>query len=389
MLNEKFLEKIICNFETADKKNIKAMLQKIASDRSFFQMVFNAIKEGIIVVGTDRKIQFANRAAKSLIGIPDDFDNINIQLFFRDMDWDAFQNSDNLWAKNIRCDVELLYPIKQVLQFSLVPLQDDNYNSALIILHNVTESRRKTQEIIESEKSNMISLLAAEVAHEIGNPLNSLNIYLQLLKRTLNSEEIDKNEAVELLDIASSEVERLDRIINTFLAAIRSEKPNFENVNLKNIIIETLSLLRYEIESKQINVKCEWPDSLPLIYGDINQLKQALYNLIKNSIQAMTESGNLNIHCGFDDDFIKLKISDSGVGISHENIHKIFEPFYTTKKSGSGLGMMVVERIIREHGAEIIIDSTPGTGTSITLKFPSQTKKLRLLPSPENNLKKL
>ena len=86
MLNEKFLEKIICSIETADKKNVQAILQKIASERSFFQMVFNAIREGIIVIDAERKIQFANRAAKELIGIPENFDNINIQMFFRDME---------------------------------------------------------------------------------------------------------------------------------------------------------------------------------------------------------------------------------------------------------------------------------------------------------------
>ena len=382
MLNEKFLEKIICSLETADKKNVQAILHKIASERSFFQMVFNAIREGIIVIDTERKIQFANRAAKELIGIPEDFSNINIQVFFRDMQWDTFQDSEKLWCRNIRCEVELMYPVKQVLLFSLVPLEDDDNKSALIILHNITESRKKTQEIIESEKSHMISLLAAEVAHEIGNPLNSLNIYLQLLRRSLNSDIFNKNEAAELLDIASSEVERLDRIINSFLSAIRFEKPNFEKVDLKNIIVETLSLLRYEIESKQIKVNCEWPDAIPHISGDINQLKQALYNLMKNSIQAMTENGHLDISCDFDDEFTKVEIKDSGVGISQEDFHKIFEPFYTTKKTGSGLGMMVVERIIREHGAEILINSTPGMGTTVTLKFPRQTKRVRLLPSP-------
>ena len=384
MLNEKFFEKILGDFENVENSNIKNILYKIVNERSFFQMVFNAIKEGIVVIGSDRRIQYVNRAAKSLIGIPDDYDQINIQLFFRDLDWDNIQSKDGLWRKNIKCEVEVLYPVKQLMSFSLVPLEDDGNKSALIILHNITESKVKTQAIIESEKMHMVSLLAAGVAHEIGNPLNSLNIYLQLLKRNLNSETPDTLEALELLSVASSEVERLDKIINQFLSALRSEKPNFERLDIKSIIFETLSLLQYEIELKNVEVKCEWPETLPGINGDYNQLQQAFYNVIKNAIQAMQENGNLDIKCFYNDDYTVVQIADSGKGISHEDIHNIFEPFYTTKEYGNGLGMMIVERIIREHGAEIEINSSPGSHTCVIIKFPRNIKRFRQLPSAEN-----
>ena len=385
MLNEKFFEKILGNLETVEKNNIQSILHKIANERSFFQMVFNAIKEGIVVIGTERRIQYVNRAAKSMIGIPDDYDQINIQLFFRDLDWDNIQSSDGLWRKNIKCEVEVLYPVKQLMSFSLVPLEDDGNKSALIILHNITESKVKTKAIIESEKMHMVSLLAAGVAHEIGNPLNSLNIYLQLLKRNLNSETPDSLEALELLRVASSEVERLDKIINQFLSALRSEKPNFERLDIKSIIFETLSLLQYEIEAKNVEVKCEWPEALPGINGDYNQLQQAFYNVIKNAIQAMQENGKLDIKCFYNDEYTVVQIADSGKGISHEDIHNIFEPFYTTKEYGNGLGMMIVERIIREHGAEIEINSSPGSHTCVIIKFPRNIKRFRQLPSAENS----
>jgi signal transduction histidine kinase len=385
MLNEKFFEKIIGNLDTAEKINIQAILHKIANERSFFQMVFNAIKEGIVVIGGDRKIQYVNRAAKVLIGIPDDYEQINIQLFFRDLDWDNIQSTDGIWDKNIKCEVEILYPVKQLMSFSLVPLADNDNKSALIILQNITESKVKTKAIIESEKMHMVSLLAAEVAHEIGNPLNSLNIYLQLLKRNLNSETEDREEALDLLSVASSEVERLDKIINQFLSALRSEKPHFERIDLKSTIIETLSLLRYEIEAKNLEVKCEWPETLPGINGDNNQLQQAFYNVINNAIQAMTENGKLKIKCFYNDENTIVQFSDSGKGISHEDIHNIFEPFYTTKQSGNGLGMMIIERIIREHGAEIEINSSPGSQTSVIIKFPRNIKRFRQLPSAEDS----
>ena len=379
MLNDSFFEKIIGNLDTADKTNIQALLQRMAKERSFFQMVFNAIKEGIVVIGSDLKIQYANPSAKTMIGLPDNYEEQNINRFFRDLDWNKMQAPDGSWIKSTRCEVEILYPVRRLLLFYLVPLEEGGSDSATIILHDITESRDKTEETIESEKMHMISLLAAGVAHEIGNPLNSLNIHLQLLKRMLDKGVSDKKEAEELLDVASSEVERLDKIINQFLEAVRSAKPNLVKLDIKPLIIETLTFLRHEIEAKNIDVKCSWVRTLPHLLGDDHQLKQAFYNLIKNAIQAMPDGGNLDIECRFDDDVVELCFIDTGKGIAHEDLPNVCEPYYTTKDDGSGLGMMVVERIIREHGAQLSIDSEPGKQTVVTIKLPRSTKKTRLL----------
>lgn len=382
MLNDSFFEKIIGNLETADKTNIQALLQRMAKERSFFQMVFNAIKEGIIVIGADLKVQYANPAAKTMIGLPENYEEQNITRFFRDLEWEKMQAPNGSWTKSTRCEVEILYPVRRVLVFYLVPLEGGS-DSATIILHDITESRDKTHETIESEKMHMISLLAAGVAHEIGNPLNSLNIHLQLLKRILDQDDIDKKEAAELLEVASSEVERLDKIINQFLEAVRSAKPNLVKVDIKPLIIETLTFLRHEIEDKNIDVKCYWGKSLPHVLGDDNQLKQAFYNIIKNAVQAMPDGGNLEIDCQYDDDAVEISFIDTGKGIAPEDLPNVFEPYFTTKEDGSGLGMMVVERIIREHGGELAIDSEPGKQTTVSVKLPRSTKKTRLLPGGE------
>ena len=373
-----FFDKIIENLEIADKNNVQSVLQRISRERAFFEMVFNAIKEGIVVVGADLKIQYVNPSAKAMIGIPDHYTEQSITRFFRDLEWGKMQDDDGGWSKNIRLEVEILYPVKRLLLFYLVPLGSES-DSATIMLHDITESREKTDETIESEKMHMISLLAAGVAHEIGNPLNSLNIHLQLLKRILERDDIDKEEAIELLSVASDEVERLDEIINQFLEAVRSSKPNLVKLNIKPILIETLKFLKHEIEFKKINVNCSWPDTLPSILGDDNQLKQAFYNIIKNSIQAMSIDGELEIVCDFDDDFLNIAFADNGDGIHHLNLSNVFEPYYTKKEDGNGLGLMVVERIIREHGAELSISSEPDKQTVFAIKFPRSSKKTRLL----------
>ncbi|MBN1864528.1 MAG: PAS domain-containing protein [Victivallales bacterium] len=384
MFSESFFEKIIGNIETADKTNLQVLMQRMARERSFFQLVFNAVKEGIIVIGADRRIQYANHAAQGLVGLPESYDGSDIRRYFRGLDWKGMQSADGSWKKNILCEIEILYPVRRLLLLYLVPLEGSG-DSATIILHDLTESRSKTQETIESEKMHMISLLAAGVAHEIGNPLNSLHIHLQLLKRMISGESLDREKAAELVEVAGSEVERLDKIIVRFLDAVKSVKPNLVKLDIKPLIVDTLTSLRHEIENKKIDVKCIWEEGLPTVQGDELQLKQAFYNIVKNSVQAMQDGGRLDIDCAANDDSLTVSFADDGKGISAEDLPHVVEPYYTTRDEGSGLGMMIVERIIREHGAELLIDSEPGMRTVVSISFPLSTRKVRLLPPPQEN----
>jgi signal transduction histidine kinase len=159
--------------------------------------------------------------------------------------------------------------------------------------------------------------------------------------------------------------------------------------DLKPILVDCLTLVKQEIENKSVDVKCEWTDPLPSVMGDETQLKQAFFNLIKNAIQAMPNGGTLEIKCDYDDDSVKLEFIDSGVGISSDAIGNVTAPYFTSKEEGHGLGLMVVERVVREHGAELEIESAPGKGTTFTIIFPRSTKKIRLLPAPKEKEEEL
>ena len=294
------------------------------------------------------------------------------------------QEDEEEWYRISRQDVKVSYPRKRILNFYIVPHDDDN-ELATIILNDITESKLSDQQNFESEKSELISMLAASVAHEIGNPLNSLNIHLQLLQRHCGSifDGQPDEEAIEMINIAKSEVKRLDLIITQFLSAIRPTKPNFENLDMKEVVGATLNFMNNELEDRSITVNCKWPDVLPDISGDSNQIKQAVYNLIKNASQAISEGGQINIACIVSDDYLKLSISDTGCGISAKDMGNIFEPYFTRKKAGTGLGLMIVERIVREHGAELAVETEPGKGTVFTISFPLYSQRVRLLPSSE------
>ncbi len=380
---DRYFERLMGRIDKLDNNNIQAYVLRLAKEKGFFETIFDTILEGVIVIDRKLRIRYVNNSAKELLGMPESVENQKIPRFIKDVDWRGIlSRKEEEWGRVFRQELEVLYPVHRYLLFYVVPLEPDK-GTAAVIIHDVTESREKTLDTIETEKTHLISLLAAGVAHEIGNPLNSIHIHLQLLERHLKENEGNEDtEALELLKVSKQEVERLDMIISQFLQAVRSRKPDLVPLEMEPIIIETINSLRCEIENRNIDVKCEWPDFLPTIHGDRLQLKQAFYNLLKNAIGATGEGGEIFIRCSYDDHYVIFSVADTGSGISSENIGQIFEPYYSTKKGGNGLGLMIVERIARDHGAELSVESEEGEGTVFTVRLPRSSRRVRLLPSP-------
>jgi signal transduction histidine kinase len=314
-----------------------------------------------------------------MLGLPDDLSKVRLSQFLRHIDWHRIlQGDEDEWLRMSRQEIEILYPCRRIVQFYLVPHLEDR-STASFIIKDITDSREHSLDELETKKIEAISMLAASVAHEIGNPLNSLYLHLQLMQRQVGAGKMESDELLELLGVAKSEVERLDSIINQFLGAIRPGKPQIAPVNMKSMIVEALTFMQHEIEGRKIEIKCNWPNLLPDIPGDPEQLKQAFYNIIKNALQAMPEGGDLDITCSYDEEFVKVIFSDTGSGISQEKFGAVFEPYYTSRKEGSGIGMMIIERIFREHGAEMTLESTDGQGVSFIIKFLRRNQQARVL----------
>jgi signal transduction histidine kinase len=293
--------------------------------------------------------------------------------------------------------LEVFYPQRRFLNFYVTPLMSDEKEPSrrslvgrAIILRDITEAQREREQTIESERFSAVTLLAAGVAHEIGNPLNSLDIQLQLLERKLRKATIKGEEKLDLSEsvaIARGEVRRLDQIISQFLKAVRPAPMEPHPADFNKLILETVQFLRTEIENRGIKVELFPATNLPSVSIDSDQMRQALYNVIRNSFQAMGNKGNLRVITGSDDSHVWVSICDTGGGITASEIDKIFQPYYSTKEDGNGLGLHVVQRIVRAHGGEIILESADGKGLIFTIRLPRIDRRIRFLPStdPQNN----
>lgn len=379
-----FLDKLVERLDRLDAGSLQTQFLRLAQEKGLLETIFHAIQEGIIVLEGEGRVSYANRAAEKLLGFSaEQAQGLPIKRYLREVEWDRVLDLDaDEWSRVVSREIEISYPEHRFLDFYIVPLRavKEGEKGAVLILRDVTRDRESESRTIESERLQAITLLAAGVAHEIGNPLNSLTIHLQLLDRELaHVPEAERAALKELVDVSRREVERLDQIITQFLRALRPSRPAFERAPLRAILDETLEFLRHEIADRDVIVEVEDLGEIPNALVDRGQIKQVFFNIIRNAIQAMQHGGVLRITLSSDDRFVAVSFKDTGPGIPPEELGSIFEPYFTTKSEGSGLGLMIVQRIVRDHGGEIEVHSEPNAGTTFTVFLPRDERRIRLL----------
>jgi two-component system sensor histidine kinase HydH len=237
---------------------------------------------------------------------------------------------------------------------------------AVFALRDLTEMAKLREDLSRSKRLAALGELAAGVAHEIRNPLSAIRGLVLYLAKKFPS---DSAEA-EYAGVVVSEVDRMGRVIGGLLDFARPKAPEFARADLSKIIRHALTLIEDEARAARVEVDFQMDEGLPPVRVDRDQMTQVLLNLLVNALEAMPEGGRLQVNVHRETDQAEIRVSDTGPGISSENLSRLFDPFHTTKKKGSGLGLAIAQRIVENHGGTIRVDSRAGLGTTFLVRLP-------------------
>ena len=379
----RFLQRALEKIEKMDRTQIRKLVSDIAGENELLEMVMESMSDGVLVTDREDKILMVNKSAERMLPFSTDelieksleeaIDDEEIREFF----------TENLRGLDRVLDREFTLGngYSRTLSLSIMPLVRQGWITGNVIhIEDVTEKRAREARLRRAESLAALTTLTAGVAHEIKNPLGSIGIHLELMKKEMSGkQQIETRKVMENLLIIKEEVDRLNRIVMDFLFTVRPMNAELSYDDLNRVVQELLEFMRFELAEAGITLETEFMKPSPQILMDERYMKQAVLNLLKNAISAMPEGGKLRVQTLHTGNEVALKISDTGVGIPEENMDKIFEPYFTTKDFGSGLGLTLVYKIVKEHLGDIEINSKVGEGTTISLSFPIPQKEKRLI----------
>ncbi len=381
-----FIKKAVKRISKLDSGQVLKLINLLIDENELLEIVLDSMTDGVVVLDKKDNLLFINKAAKRLLRI--NYINENIENSFKDVITDrkinefikeSIEKKDDKSANTFidNCDKD-----SKILEIKITPLmKEKSIYGNIIQIKDVTENKIREAKLRRAESLASLTTLAAGVAHEIKNPLGSISIYLQLIEKSISGKEDKVCSGIrENISVINEEVERLNRIVVDFLFAVRPINLDLEPADLNSIVKETLEFMKVEFDEAGIKIIKDLSSEVPEILLDSRFIKQALINLLKNAEFAMKDcEGVLEIRTGIKDSNVLLEIKDNGTGIPDRILTRIFEPYFTTKEFGSGIGLTLVYKIIKEHKGDIAITSREGAGTTFTLSFPAQVKDQKLL----------
>jgi len=389
MQSSGFIQKVFDKIDRIDRKEIKVILSELSTEKELYRLVFDSMIEGVIVTNRDNKVILVNRTMEEFLSIPSsrlysqDILDCNLDPEIKGAIEDALEQNLKIVDKEI-----YLGRSDRTFILNIVPLLGNGDTEGhVIILMDVTEKKMKEIRLRQAESLAALTTLSAGVAHEIKNPLTSIDIHIQLLsKEVAKLDEENAKNMRNLIMIVKEEIERLNSIVQDFLFAVRPMNLNLSLENVNDIVKELVQFLQYELMEADIEAVLELDENIPQVLVDPKYLKQALLNIVKNAIEAIHDGGEIRIKTEQNTDGdVVIHIIDNGEGIPENIIGKIYEPYFTTRKFGTGLGLVIVYKIIKELGGDIQVKSKVGEGTRFSVTLPVLQKKKRLLTYEEVN----
>lgn len=392
----RLIKRALNKIDQLDPRLVANMIKKQLAETEMYESVLDSLRDGIILTESNHKLVYVNSVAKMLIPMrrPRTYDDVRIDELISDPDivaylrecWELGQeesSSNEFHFQRGDTTHTITVTLSSFKTAGEAPRQNDRIYE-LVLVTDITERKRAESRLRRSESLASMTTMAAGVAHEIKNPLASIGIHLQLLRKAFERKgELTLQDSARYIDVIDEEINRLNGIVVDFLFAVRPMDVHLRLQNINRLIGELCDFVRPEYESHGMSVLMDL-GSIPKVQLDENLMKQALLNIINNAMAAMDEGGILTVVTRLDGNHVIIKIADSGHGISEEMLGKIFEPYFTTKATGTGLGLTVVYKVVKEHEGDISVVSKIGEGTCFTISLPVPKGEWLALENEDN-----
>ena len=400
-----YVKRVKQKAEKLSKEQVLSLLEDVVDENESLYSVLESLSTGLLIINDDFQLLRYNQIAESWLPFSERLEDIlgsdkAIFEYIEDEDIAGFLRK--CLEKNITNSSEDFSTVTpggsvRFLTVTISPLiNEGELNGKMILVRDITE--KKNQDILLHRMENLANLtnLAAGMAHEIKNPLGAISIHIQLIQKALEKarENQDKLPAPKFvedhIDVVNEEIEHLNKLVMDFLLAVRPVKAQLELKEPDKLIENLISFFKPEFNDEGIEVTFKASESGTRILLDEKLFRDVIMNISQNALAALKSKfsskesgGKFCISNTVRDNKFIITIADNGCGMSEESLSKIFEPYYTTKANGTGLGMTMVYKIIKEFSGEIIVDSKEGQGTAFTISFPIPQKDVKLLSSEE------
>jgi len=398
-----FLKRALQKVDALKPEQVRNLLALSSKEIDRLETVMDSLIRGVLVCDTSNKLILANKAARRFLSIVsyeqgrETIWSVIPEESVAEFLAQTLLSADAAEEREFSVDVN---GMQRLLAVSVMPVvQDHQITGSVILIEDITERRNREARLRRMESLASLTTLAAGVAHEIKNPLGALSIHVQLLKKALDAQEklcetlqsttkstgneCEPNkyfrQSDKYIKVLNEEIDRLNRIIVDFLFAVRPMNLEPRRGSINEFIKDMAAFVSFELKEAHIECVLNLDENLSAVDFDSALMRQAFLNLIKNASAAMNGGGTLTIATEDAEGEIRITVADTGKGISEEDFPKIFEPYFTTKETGTGLGLTVVFKVVKEHKGDINVESKEGEGTVFTITLPKPQPEQRLL----------